>query len=141
MKSSLFGIILVAFFSLGIASLDGKEPKWDLRDSAVDNYEMHPGMVSGNRRIPPTMRVELAKKPRSVIISLCGPDFTIKTGSGFPINSLGVLSVQNLDKLGWFGSASQVVNGKVILLVETDTVKEIFEKRIQEYRKEDVCSK
>ncbi len=139
MKAIVLAAVLVSSFVFGASDLGSKEPKWDLLDRPVDNYMILSAFNLGDKQIPPVVRVELAEKSKSVMISICGPEISVEVGSGLPENAIGTLSVQNLDKLGWFGPVSQVINGKVILRVEVGAVKEDLDTQIGELRSRYSC--
>ncbi len=140
MRNVLIGILLAGSVAFGAANSSGKEIKWALRDYAVDNLSMIPPKKSGDKFAPAAMLFDLSGKSKSVVISLCGPELAVESGADLPDDALGELSVEKLGSLGWFGSVSQAVDGRVVLRVNTDGEKEVLSKEIREFREKYSCS-
>ena len=140
MKNMLIGILLSGSVALGAADLNGKENKWALMDQGIDNFSMIPSKKSDEGFAPPAMIFDLIGKSGSVAVSLCGPKLVVESGADVPSDVLGSLSVEKIEGLGWFGSVSQVVNGRVILRMNTKGEKDLLEKEIKEFQGEYSCN-
>ena len=140
MKIALIGILLLGSVSLGAADMDVKEEKWDLKNHAVDNLSMIPPVEDDGKFAPAAMLFDLTGKKKTVAVSLCGPALLVESGADLPDEALGSLSVEKMDGVGWFGSVSQVVDGKVILRVNTSGEMDLIEKEIKEFQEKHSCS-
>ncbi len=140
MRIAAIWILLAGSAAFGAAGSDFDGGKWALKDRAVDNFSMIPPKKFGDKVIPAAMLFNLNGKPKSVFVSLCGPKLAVESGADLPDNALGELSVERLDSLGWFGTVSQAVDGRVILRVNTDSEKEFLDNEIREFLDKRSCS-
>lgn len=137
MKKLLIGILFLNPVFLGA---NEAEMKWDLKDKQVETFSMIPPVQSGEKFAPGGMLFDLSGKGKDVIVSLCGPALQVESGADVPLESLGALSVERLDKTGWFQSVSQVIDGKVVLRVSTPGVRELLESEIKDFQEKYSCS-
>lgn len=140
MKITAVIILLIGTLAFASEGMKVKDGKWDIRDQAVDSFSMIPPKKSADKFAPAAMLFDLAGKPKSIAVSLCGPTLIVESGADLPSDTLGSLSAEKIEGVGWFSPLSQVVDGRVILRVNTQGEKEILDKEIKEFQERHSCS-
>lgn len=140
MKTAASLLLLIGSLAFASESRKDKPVKWDVKDQAVDSFSMIPPRKDADKFAPAAMLFDLSSKPKSIAVSLCGPTLVVESGADLPSDTLGSLSVERINGMGWFSPVSQVVAGKVILRVNTPGEKDLLEKEIKEFQERHSCS-
>lgn len=140
MKSILMLLLIVSSVSFGVENRKESKGKWAMKDQAVDTFSMIPPRKDDDKFAPAAMMFDLYGKKKSIAVSLCGPVLIVEHGANVPDDTLGALSVERIDGMGWFGQVDQVVDGRVILRVATKGERDLLEKEIREFQDKHTCS-
>ncbi len=140
MKRLVTAGLLVGALFLFAQDSHARSPKWALQNAAVVNFELNSPRKVDAVMAPAMLWLDLGEKSNSIAIALCGPEIFIESGTANSLTGVGLLNVQTMQRLSWFGSVFRVTSGKVILRVGTDAEKNILERDLKTLRTQYSCN-